>query len=419
MKKLSSSLICILFLITNPTFAQDKGTIGDDIKKVSISIDTVKLYEGSNQYARSVYNKLKEFKVLGIGEQTHGTHEFFQTKKALITKLIQEYGYNLIGLEAPFAEVENLNNYVLEGKGDLREILKSFRQYTFECSEFESFVEGIRDSNRKTFLNVKFFGFDFQSPFASLQYLHKVNQLHRGKQEEEIQLLAKAFTKLSNQLYSHSIDSSEFSELKTISSRVINELQVNARSDVMLFQYIENYKQFLELNSLVLKADSISMSKISLLRDSLMALNVLNKINKGKILLWAHNSHLQKTPSIYSKSMGYFLKEKLKEEYAVIGQTTSKGYFTAFDPRANKVTNRNLIIIPGVTDFESIFSSTGMSVFFFETNNFKTKLLQSNRYRMLGYGATDRQFVEGNIFADFDFILHVEQSSGNNSFYLK
>jgi len=419
MKKLYLSLVVILFLIINLSFAQNKVAIKDEIKKVAISLDTGKFYKGNNQYKRSVYDKLKKFKVLGVGEQTHGTHEFFQTKKAVMTMLVREYGYNLIGLEASFAEVENLNNYVLEGRGVLREILKSFRQYTFECSEFELFVEGIRDYNRKAISKVKFFGFDFQSPFASLQYLYKVNQLNGGRRGEEIQGLIKTFAKLSDQIYSHTIDSLEFSELKATSSEVINELQVNARNDSMLFQYIENYKQFLELNNLVLKADSLSMGKISVLRDSLMAMNVLSNMNKGKILLWAHNAHLQKTPSIYSKSMGYFLKEKLKKDYAVIGQTTSKGYFTAFDPKANKVTNKNMIMPPGITDFEYIFSSTGMPVFFFETVKFKTKQLQSDRYRLLGYGVTDRQFVKGNPFLDFDFILHIEQGSGSNSFYLK
>ena len=213
MKKLYLSLVVILFLIINLSFAQNKVAIKDEIKKVAISLDTGKFYKGNNQYKRSVYDKLKKFKVLGVGEQTHGTHEFFQTKKAVMTMLVREYGYNLIGLEASFAEVENLNNYVLEGRGVLREILKSFRQYTFECSEFELFVEGIRDYNRKAISKVKFFGFDFQSPFASLQYLYKVNQLNGGRRGEEIQGLIKTFAKLSDQIYSHTIDSLEFSEL--------------------------------------------------------------------------------------------------------------------------------------------------------------------------------------------------------------
>lgn len=418
MKEQYFSVAIILLLIINPLFAQNKSAISDEVEKVAISIDTSKFYKVNNQYKRSIYDKLKGFKVLGIGEQTHGTHEFFQTKKTVMTTLVREYGYNLIGLEAPFAEVENLNSYVSEGRGVLKEILKSFRQYTFECAEFESFVEGIKDYNHKAISKVKFFGFDFQSPYASLQYLYTVNQLNGARGETKIRHLIKAFSNLSNQLYSHSIDSLEFSELKSISREVIDELQVIDPENSMLFQYIENYKQFLALNNLVLKPDSLSMGKISLLRDSLMAQNVLNNINKGKILLWAHNAHLQKTPSIYSKSMGYFLKEKLKHDYAVIGQTTSKGYFTAFDPKASKITSKNVIIPPGVNDFEYIFSAIGTPVFFIETDQIKTKQLQSDSYRLLGYGVTNKQFVKSNLFADFDFIFHIEQSTGNNSFYL-
>lgn len=421
MKNLYFYVITVLIITVGQSFAQNPAAFKAEIKNKAIPIDTTKFYKSDGSHNRKLFDKLSNIKVLGIGEQSHGTHEFFQTKKALISTLIREQGYNLIGLEAPFAEVENLNNYVLEGKGDLKEILKDFRQYTFECSEFESLVESIRNYDKKVVSKVKFFGFDFQSPFGALNYLYRFNQAERSINGEKIQSLIKSYIMLNNELYSHSIDSSTFSELKAKSREVINDLLLNGSNDktILLSQYIENYNQFLELNNIILKNDSISMNKISVLRDSLMAQNVLNKLDKSKILLWAHNAHLQKTPNAYSKSMGSFLKEKLKKDYAVIGQTTSSGYFTAFDPIANKMSNKNLIIKPGIDDFEYYLSSTGIPVFFVESAKIKSKLPESARYRMLGYGVTDRQFVKGNLLEDYDFIIHIDQTTGNNSFYLK
>ncbi|WP_285011010.1 erythromycin esterase family protein [Pedobacter faecalis] len=420
MKNLCLSLICMLFTTVNSSFAQDGPAILTEIKNHVVPIDTGGFYKGHNEYKQSVFNKLRKFKVLGIGEQTHGTHEFFQTKKALIITLSREYGYNLVGLEAPFAEVENLNGYVLEGRGDLKEILKSFRQYTFECSEFESLVESLKDDNKHAVSKIKFFGFDFQSPFGSLEYLYKTDQLRKGLNAKKIQGLIKAYTKLNNELYSHSIDPSTFSELNAISKEVIDNMQANSNKDSQLNQYIESYNQFLKLNNLVLTNDSLSMSKLSLLRDSLMALNIVNNVTgENNIILWAHNAHLQKTPSIYSKSVGYFLKKKLKESYAVVGQTTSTGYFTGFNPTAGKVTNRNIIVKPQNTDFEYYFSSTGIPIFFLESSKVKNNRSPAYSYRLLGYGVTDRQFAHGNLLADFDFIIHTETTTGNNSFYLK
>lgn len=58
----------------------------------------------------------EEFKVVAVGEQTHGTSEFFKARTSLIKKLAKQYPISKIGLEAPMAEVEQLNCYLLNQK---------------------------------------------------------------------------------------------------------------------------------------------------------------------------------------------------------------------------------------------------------------------------------------------------------------
>lgn len=41
------------------------------------------------------------------------------------------------------------------------------------------------------------------------------------------------------------------------------------------------------------------------------------------------------------------------------------------------------------------------------------------RYRLLVYGLMENQFFPGNLLDDFDFVLHINHTTGNNSFYLK
>ncbi|MEJ6982228.1 erythromycin esterase family protein [Pedobacter sp. P351] len=77
--------------------------------------------------------------------------------------------FDRIGLEAPYAEVEDLNQYILLGGGDLNGILKSFRQHTYETSEFRDIVDYIKNFNKT--VKVLFYGYDFQSPYKVLKNL--------------------------------------------------------------------------------------------------------------------------------------------------------------------------------------------------------------------------------------------------------
>lgn len=61
--------------------------------------------------------------VIGLGEASHGTREFFTVKGRLVRHLVEEHDLRLIGLETDFAATLSINEYVLSGTGTAEDAL--------------------------------------------------------------------------------------------------------------------------------------------------------------------------------------------------------------------------------------------------------------------------------------------------------
>jgi erythromycin esterase len=84
-----------------------------------------------------VSDALANARVVGLGEATHGTREFFQLKHRLVRYLVMEHGYRLFGLEANFSETLALDRYVVHGEGSPRDALRGIYFWTWiprKCS---------------------------------------------------------------------------------------------------------------------------------------------------------------------------------------------------------------------------------------------------------------------------------------------
>ena len=378
---------------------------------------------GDEQQIKKTGSKIDfgPFNVLALGEQSHGTSEFFQVRTSLIKMLAGKKLVTKIGLEAPMAEVGQLNNYLAGDGKDLKVILKSFRLYGYECDEFVELVNAVKKINEEQNQKILFFGFDMQSPFRSLENMLDYSVKNNVAATDSLKKLIGYYQLLSDQVYEHNFSAEDFAELNTLSDHIVGQFPAEGNRSEVLNKSIINYKQFLTLNNPGITGWDVN--KLSVVRDSLMAVNVLNEtIKNDKIIILAHNAHVQKQPSIFSKSMGYFLFRKMGDSYKVLGTTTSSGFYTATNPSAGKVVNNNTVIAPDDKAFEYYFSKTRKPLFFFKTAPVVDKMKNvklPSQYRLLTTGFTDKQFVSGNALLDFDYILHIDVTKGNRSFYLK
>src|SRR5207244_1201435 len=59
--------------------------------------------------------------IVGLGEATHGSHEFFTMKQRLLEFLVEKMGFTMFAMEGSWSAGEQINTYVLTGQGDARD----------------------------------------------------------------------------------------------------------------------------------------------------------------------------------------------------------------------------------------------------------------------------------------------------------
>jgi erythromycin esterase-like protein len=111
-----------------------------------------------------------------FGEATHGTEEFYSVRAALTKRLIEEHGFNLIGIEADWPEAYAINRFVRGREGEISatasfELFTRFPRWMWANTTVLSFAEWLRDYNdaRAENRRVGIYGLDLYSLFSSLE----------------------------------------------------------------------------------------------------------------------------------------------------------------------------------------------------------------------------------------------------------
>jgi len=132
-----------LFFMSVTLYAQD-STLGWLDNNAS-PIKSASLPDESDDL-RFLSGLLKDKYVVGLGEASHGTHEFYVQKGRIIKYLVLEEGYKMLALEATSGTIEPLDKFVRYGTGDLKGILKSMGLYN--CKEMYDLCIWLMDYNK-------------------------------------------------------------------------------------------------------------------------------------------------------------------------------------------------------------------------------------------------------------------------------
>lgn len=109
---------------------------------------------------------LKNNVVLGLGEASHGTKEFYHQKKRIIQYLITNLKYRNLGFEFSDKHIKSINQYVLNGSGDLKELMSNMALYnTPEIYDIFRFIKLYNDKQSLSD-KVTLFGFDSEDFWA-------------------------------------------------------------------------------------------------------------------------------------------------------------------------------------------------------------------------------------------------------------
>ncbi|MCC6676782.1 MAG: erythromycin esterase family protein [Phycisphaerales bacterium] len=139
----------------------------------AVKLDTVEAGNGFKDL-QPLKAMIGDAQVVGLGEGTHGTREFFRAKHRLLEFLVEEMGFSIFSIEANMPEAYALNGYVMGGEGEVEKLIGGMYFWTWNTEDVRDMVEWMRAWNAEqkkagSGRRVQFTGFDMQTERVALE----------------------------------------------------------------------------------------------------------------------------------------------------------------------------------------------------------------------------------------------------------
>jgi erythromycin esterase len=395
------------------------------IRSHSVQLTTPNAGSGFDDL-RGLKNMIGDARIVALGEATHGTREFFQIKHRITEYLASEMGFTLFAIEANMPEAYRVNEYVLGGNGDPKELLNGMYFWTWNTQEVLEMIEWMRAFNQAGKGRIQFLGFDMQTPEVALKivsdfvrsadpgYSYILDTL-KNRVDSIMQVVKRGQRpNFSMQAIVELCDSVVIHLVKSRSSYSVGSAKLGVD------WAIQNAGVVAQAMGLVSKGNTISTFSF---RDSCMAQNVAWILDQApantRILLWAHNGHVSKRKWF----MGAYLDERYGAKYLAIAQTCYAGLYTARVP-GNGLKSDNVIAPPLPGSLEDFCHSARLPIFVLDVRNPSAGgkgsvwLTRPILMRSIGALAMDHQQYEARIPEEFDSVIYFENTEASKCFGL-
>lgn len=262
--------------------------------------------------------------VVGLGEATHGSHEFFAMKQRVFSHLVEEKGFTTFALEMSWTAGPRIDEYLQGGPDDARRIAKeTLTGSPWEREEFVSLIAWMRRYNdRHPGRKVHFMGNDVGAPKLGNAVFDRVLSYVRTSRPQDVARLEELYAGL------RPLDDVFAYLRKPVAERRLDATTAQQAFDLVTAhkgaggdayewaeQHARSIAQTFAFTSLDL-SDPASVSAAEHLRDRVMADNTAwwHRRTGDKMLLSAHNGHvgyLATDPVMYPTTQGAFLREAL------------------------------------------------------------------------------------------------------------
>ena len=311
---------------------------------------TVQLIHGDAQLDQ-LAARLASSRIVMLGEGTHGTHEFYDLRAALSRRLIARHGFTAIAIEGDWPDALRVDRFV-RGHGedpradDALGGFARFPRWLWRNDDVRSFASWLRQVNvaRPPERRVGFYGLDLYSLHASMKAV--LSYL------DEVDPAAAARARARYACFEHVADPEAYGARASLGVARDCEDAVVAQLTEMQVRYAarsgksprqDAWFHAMQEAHVVRDAEAYYRAMFGAhdrswnLRDTHMAdtLDLLASHLGGKIIVWAHNSHVGDARATEMGAddghltLGQLVRERHPGQSALVGFTTYDGMVIA------------------------------------------------------------------------------------------
>jgi erythromycin esterase-like protein len=380
-----------------------------------------------------------------IGEASHGTHEFYETRAELTKRLIQEKGFRAVALEADWPDTFRVHRFVT-GRGDddnPNDALSDFRRFPgwmWRNTVMLEFIAWLRAWNAERSIKdglAGVYGLDLYSMHTSIEavlgYLDKVDPLsarrarhrygcfdHFGEDPQHYGLatVAGGAEPCENEVIDQLVElRRKYSELIGRNGHIGEEEFFSAEQNARLIMNAERYYRAMFHG----RASSWNLRDEHMF-ETLSELFAHLDGGHAKVVVWAHNSHLGDARATAMSergelNVGQLVREHPGRDSYAIGFTTHSGTVTAASDWGEPAERKR--VRPALAgSYEELFHATGIPRFWINLRerNEAIDLLRWERLeRAIGViyrPETERlsHYFEARLPDQFDAVIHIDET---------
>lgn len=383
-----------------------------------------------------------------LGEASHGTHEFYQSRAEITRRLIEEKGFAAVAVEADWPDAYRINRFVRGWGEDTQAIealgnFKRFPLWMWRNTEVLDFIDWLRAHNQGLPDKEKtgFYGLDLYSLYSSIEavigYLAKVDPQaaeearrhygcldHAGKEPQyygyDISLGARPscqqeVDKVVDQLLKLRQRTADDLERGGL---IVEDEQFHAQQNALLVRNAEEYYRCMfdrRVNTWNLRDRHMSET-LSALADHLS-----HQGQPARIVIWEHNSHIGDARATDmgtqgELSVGQLTREQYGNDAVLIGFTTYTGTVSAASDWDGPVERKR--VRPALEgSYEALFHQSGIKRFWLPLRSKKVAqaLRDSRLERAIGviYRPQSERishYFRSRMPEQFDAVLHFDKS---------
>jgi erythromycin esterase-like protein len=329
----------------------DAGLPATDSATVGAVRSAARLITGNGADYDALIAAAGNARIVFLGEQTHGTHEFYRERARITQRLILERGFRGVALEADWPEIERVNRYI-NGQGSDRSAQESlggvsdFPLWMWRNTDVRDLVEWLRTHNagQPAERRVAVYGLDVYSLYPSLdavvEYLGAVDPAAAARAREQYGCFAQY--RPDPQRYGASATGSRTCEAQA--AAVLAEMTQRATSmpadpvaAAALFSALRNAHSVANaeeyFRGLYTRGVSTWNVRDQRMEDALVAISQhlgRNGAEPTRIVVWAHNTHSGDARATESgeageHNVGQLIRQRLGGESLLVGFFTHHG----------------------------------------------------------------------------------------------